>query len=186
MGGIRRTMLLPACASFDLPAMSSEQTTTTNSSFILKKYSRSYPNASGEETSTADSWQHFINPVIKTLVDVQKSPRGDLTSVRLRILWLWNGGNDSMELDEREVVFVSMIFFYRRVNVYDLTRLFFTGRSRSAFIFVDAIERASFDPYYRTHSRVATESRVSRLHRRHQILVLKHKSTKRAFCEFLR
>lgn len=89
-----------------LTPMATQQTTTTNSSFVLKKYSRSYPISSDNETTAAESWQHFVNPVIKTLVDVQKSSKGDYTSFRLRIIWLWVGGNDDMATNEREVVFV--------------------------------------------------------------------------------
>jgi len=67
----------------------------------LVKYSRSY--GLGADTN---EWQHFVNPVIKVLLDAKKSPKGELTSVRLRILWLMNTGNDAVDVDRREVVFV--------------------------------------------------------------------------------
>jgi len=74
-------------------------TLTTTAIYILAKYSRSYGNGDSE-------WQHYVNPVIKLVLDTKKSPKGELTSVRLRILWIMNAGSESMELDQREVVFV--------------------------------------------------------------------------------
>jgi hypothetical protein len=44
------------------------------------------------------------------VLDVKKSPKGELTSVRLRILWLMDDGNVSMSVDQREVVFVNLVF----------------------------------------------------------------------------
>jgi hypothetical protein len=82
--------------------MSQHSTTlTTTETHILIKYSKSY----GLGTDP-NEWQHFVNPVIKISLDVKKSPKGELTSVRLKILWLMNAGNDSMDLDQREIVFV--------------------------------------------------------------------------------
>lgn len=75
--------------------------TTSTETHNLVKYSRSY----GLEGDT-NEWQHFVNPVIKVLLDTQKSPKAELTSVRLRILWLMNTGNDAIGMDQREVVFV--------------------------------------------------------------------------------
>jgi hypothetical protein len=73
----------------------------TTETHTLAKYSRSY-GLGGD----ANDWQHFVNPIIKIVLDMKKSPKGELTSVRLRILWFMNDGNDSMDVDQREVVFV--------------------------------------------------------------------------------
>lgn len=79
----------------------SQHSTTTTETHTLIKYSRSY----GLGTDNND-WQHFINPVIKIFLDKKTSLKGELTSVRLRILWLMNTGNDSMDMDKTEVTFV--------------------------------------------------------------------------------
>ncbi|KAH7924251.1 hypothetical protein BV22DRAFT_1067123 [Leucogyrophana mollusca] len=82
--------------------------TTTTATYTLGKYSRSYPSStlSTHAQAGADSeWQHFVNPVIKLLVDAKKSSNGDLVSVRLRIVWLMSCGADEMDVDQREVIF---------------------------------------------------------------------------------
>ena len=83
--------------------MSQQHSTTlmATETHSLLKYSRSY--GLGND---ANEWQHFVNPIIKVLLDMKKSQKGELTSVRLRILWLMNTGNDSVHADQREVVFV--------------------------------------------------------------------------------
>ena len=87
--------------------MSSSTTATT--SYVLTKYSRSYPkNTSG--TSQADpEWQHFSNPVIRLLVDVKKSSNGTLESYRLRIIWSMFSEPDSMDTDQQEMIFVKYL-----------------------------------------------------------------------------
>lgn len=87
----------------------SQHSTTTTTTYDLLKYSKSYDNSE----KPGSEWQHFVNPVIKLLLDVKKSPKGELTSVRLRIIWIMSNGNDSMDVDNREVVFVSLIYDLR-------------------------------------------------------------------------
>ncbi|KAL4254246.1 hypothetical protein ABKN59_002877 [Abortiporus biennis] len=77
--------------------------TTSSAAYILLKYSRSYPHASGSQIG--DDWQHFTNPVIRLVLDVKKRSSGELDSYRLRILWNINTGTDLVETDAREVVF---------------------------------------------------------------------------------
>jgi len=88
--------------------------TTGTSSYILTKYSRSYPVKrtlqkaqiglkSGPET--AQEWQHFTNPTIRLVLDVKTSGIGEAQSVRLRILWQMD-----VELNQPDVSFASFFF----------------------------------------------------------------------------
>ncbi|KAG6335578.1 hypothetical protein ID866_3518 [Astraeus odoratus] len=83
--------------------------TTTTASFVLTKYSRSYgtlSSAQGQPASASENeWRHFTNPVIKLLLDAQKSLSGELSSLRLRILWSLDMQGADMDIDQREVVF---------------------------------------------------------------------------------
>ncbi|TFY77552.1 hypothetical protein EWM64_g6461 [Hericium alpestre] len=82
-------------------------TTTSTSSFTILKYSRSTADPSSGEKSQANDldWQHFVNPVIRLVLDTTKTSSGDLSSVRMRILWNMNAGQDAMDIDQREVIF---------------------------------------------------------------------------------
>ena len=83
------------------PRMSHHSTTlTSTATYTLLKYSRSYANT---------EWQHFVNPVIKLRLEVQKTPQGELTSFWLRILWLMSSGNEGTNSDQREISFVRLI-----------------------------------------------------------------------------
>ncbi|EGO25672.1 hypothetical protein SERLADRAFT_407970 [Serpula lacrymans var. lacrymans S7.9] len=80
--------------------------TTVTATYILVKYSRSYPSSapsSQAQTSSDVDWQHFVNPVIKLYLDVKKSSTGELVSVRLRIAWFMDDRTE--DVDRREVVF---------------------------------------------------------------------------------
>ena len=73
------------------------RSTITTGSYILEKYSRSYPlyvsTQSQSQSQSQDlvagqpEWQHFANPVISLTLDVKKSMDDSFESVRLRILW---------------------------------------------------------------------------------------------------
>ncbi|KAL1755125.1 hypothetical protein FB107DRAFT_214227 [Schizophyllum commune] len=86
-------------------------TTTTSSAYVLSKYSKSYP-TSAEPSA---EWQHFVNPVIRLVLDVRKrSDGGELESVRLRILWSMNsddatGSNDVVFEDLELLSFASFL-----------------------------------------------------------------------------
>ncbi|KAF8160754.1 hypothetical protein B0H34DRAFT_857339 [Crassisporium funariophilum] len=77
--------------------------TTGTATYVLSKYSRSYPvkrtslAQHGQEISS--DWQHFTNPVIRLVLDVKKANTTELESVRLRILWqmdcVIDGSNNS-------------------------------------------------------------------------------------------
>ncbi|KAF8973069.1 hypothetical protein BDZ97DRAFT_1779189 [Flammula alnicola] len=78
--------------------------TTGTSSYVLSKYSRSYPikrtlqksqlhSSNGPETMA--DWQHFTNPIIRLVLDVKTTSSKEIESVRLRILWQMNPGPDS-------------------------------------------------------------------------------------------
>ncbi|PSS38034.1 hypothetical protein PHLCEN_2v119 [Hermanssonia centrifuga] len=83
--------------------------TTETTVYVLTKYSRAYPSStSGAQDANAE-WQHFTNPVIRLVLDMKKDSRSDLESYRVRILWSINSGQDSMDLDQHEVVFVSLL-----------------------------------------------------------------------------
>ncbi|KAF8813848.1 hypothetical protein BYT27DRAFT_7230797 [Phlegmacium glaucopus] len=85
------------------------RSTTGTSTYILSKYSRSYPakrtinraqtqSQTGPETMS--EWQHFTNPIIRLVLDVKTSSSAEIESVRLRIMWqmnsdMENGSNNS-------------------------------------------------------------------------------------------
>lgn len=90
---------------------------TGTSTYILSKYSRSYPkkrtinraqtqSQTGPETMS--EWQHFTNPVIRLVLDVTTSTSSEIESVRLRIMWqmnsdIENGSNNS------DITFASLL-----------------------------------------------------------------------------
>lgn len=57
--------------------------TTATASYVLSKYSRSRTSPSAVE----GEWQHFTNPAMRLVLDVQRSSPGELTSMRVRVLW---------------------------------------------------------------------------------------------------
>ncbi|RDB25298.1 hypothetical protein Hypma_007667 [Hypsizygus marmoreus] len=73
--------------------------TTATSTYVLAKYSKSYPTAlqsqQGNPEPSSAEWQHFINPVIRLVLDVKKCT--DLESVRLRIIWLMDSDDEREE-----------------------------------------------------------------------------------------
>ncbi|KAH9859086.1 hypothetical protein C2E23DRAFT_692057, partial [Lenzites betulinus] len=76
--------------------------------YDLAKYSRSYnhtPSAQSEGLGELQ-WQHFTNPVIRLTMETRKGANGHLESYRLKITWMFSAGADSMDVDQREVVFV--------------------------------------------------------------------------------
>lgn len=81
--------------------------TTATSTYILQKYSKSYPQNPGQPDGgdAGAEWQHFTNPVIRLVLDIKKASSNELESVRVRILWAMNNGNDQYP---NEVVFVSL------------------------------------------------------------------------------
>ncbi|KAI5890561.1 uncharacterized protein SCHCODRAFT_02690501 [Schizophyllum commune H4-8] len=85
--------------------------TTTSSAYVLCKYSKSYPTSA----ESSAEWQHFVNPVIRLVLDVRKrSDGGELESVRLRILWSMNsddatGANDVVFEDLELLSFASFL-----------------------------------------------------------------------------
>jgi hypothetical protein len=79
-------------------------TTTARSTYSLVKYSRSYP---AENTSNAD-WQHFTNPILRLVLDVTRTDKSEIQSVRLRVIWtLQNGGIITVN-DNPEIVLASL------------------------------------------------------------------------------
>ena len=93
------------------------RSTTGTSSYILSKYSRSYPakrtiNKTQTQTQlgleTTSEWQHFTNPVIRLVLDVKTSDSAEIESVRLRIMWHMNSDieNDS---SNSAVAFASLL-----------------------------------------------------------------------------
>ena len=126
--------------------------TTSTGSFDIVKYSRSYPPSSiaGSESQASQrtptpqlDWQHFFNPLMRLVLDITKSERGELESVRLRILWYMDGGpapaNDAMDIDQRDpVIFVSLADTdgaYMRVFLTLYTTLSFMADLRRTWIF---------------------------------------------------
>lgn len=86
--------------------MSSSTTATT--SYILNKYSRSYPKKSSDVFQQDTEWQHFSSPVIRLVLDVKKSVYGKIESMRLRIVWSMSP--DLMDTTQQDTTFVRGIF----------------------------------------------------------------------------
>ncbi|KAF8444597.1 hypothetical protein L210DRAFT_3620152 [Boletus edulis BED1] len=81
---------------------------TTSASYVLNKYSRSYPSASslqGTQATVESEWQHFTNPPMRIILEAKKSPSGQLVSMRLKILWNVHTEADDLHIEQREVVF---------------------------------------------------------------------------------
>ncbi|KAF9241580.1 dehydratase family-domain-containing protein [Melanogaster broomeanus] len=93
------------------------------------KYSRSYPSSPSSlhtQTPVESDWQHFTNPVMRLLLDVKKSPSGELVSVRVRILWSIDVESSDVTTDREEVVFVSVLLYeldQLRVDVVDSRKI---------------------------------------------------------------
>jgi hypothetical protein len=113
-------------------------TTTATTTYPLLKYSRSYPSANTIGTSVTD-WQHFTNPVLRLILDVTKTEKSELHSVRLRVIWtIQNGGvitvNDNSEIVLASSRALSSILFSITEPYY--TRVGVTGRRGSTCFFV--------------------------------------------------
>jgi len=68
-------------------------TTTATTTYPLLKYSRSYPIGGGNTTTTTHDWQHFTNPSLRLVLDVTKTEKSELRSVRIKVIWtIQNGG----------------------------------------------------------------------------------------------
>ena len=85
--------------------------TTSTATYILAKYSRAYPTSASSTQEIDAEWQHFTNPTVRLILDMKKSGNGELESYRVRILWSLNTGQDGMDIDQRDVLFVSHSFF---------------------------------------------------------------------------
>jgi len=90
--------------------------TTGTTSYVLVKYSRAYPTKrttqntqSGSEL--ASEWQHFTNPTIRLMLDVTRSSKENIESVRLRVLWQINNETDIGNNNQPDVVFASLFFY---------------------------------------------------------------------------
>ncbi|KAI0779300.1 hypothetical protein C8Q74DRAFT_1199274 [Fomes fomentarius] len=84
-------------------------TTTTTATYEIAKYSRAYSHSTNPASlQTELEWQHFANPVIRLIMDTKKTPEGHLASFRLRVVWTFSAGANSMDVDEREIVFEDM------------------------------------------------------------------------------
>ncbi|TBU28544.1 hypothetical protein BD311DRAFT_694895 [Dichomitus squalens] len=79
--------------------------TTSTTTFELLKYSRAYSHSAQATQPTELEWQHFVNPVIRLMLDTRKTTDGRLESYRIRIVWTFSAGQDSMDVDRREVDF---------------------------------------------------------------------------------
>ncbi|KXN90996.1 hypothetical protein AN958_03063 [Leucoagaricus sp. SymC.cos] len=85
-------------------------TTTATTTYSLMKYSRSYP--AGNSSSV--DWQHFTNPVLRLILDVTKTEKSELCSVRIKVVWtIQNGGiitvNDKSEIEDVDLLAFSSI-----------------------------------------------------------------------------
>ena len=77
--------------------------TTATTTFELVKYSRAYSHSPQAELE----WQHFVNPVIRLMLDTRKTCSGSLESYR--IIWAFSSAQDTMEVDRREMAFVRIV-----------------------------------------------------------------------------
>ncbi|KAI0821699.1 hypothetical protein BC628DRAFT_809252 [Trametes gibbosa] len=77
--------------------------TSTTATYDLAKYSRAYNHLHSEAGHL--QWQHFTNPIIRLTMETRKGVDGHLESYRLKIIWMFSAGIDSMDVDQRDVVF---------------------------------------------------------------------------------
>jgi len=97
------------CTTLNLRATLMAHSTTATSTYVLAKYSRSYPSkTSTQSQDTSSEWQHFTNPLISLILDIKKSDDNELESMRLRILWRINHDGPEDSLNNTEVVFASL------------------------------------------------------------------------------
>jgi hypothetical protein len=138
------------------------RSTISTGSYILQKYSRSYPSNTSSQTQSQDQvadWQHFTNPPVLTLtLDVKKSADNELfESVRLRIIWnLDEGGQREIIMVRTEQKWAHICAFRLKVCVYS------SGRPGS----VGVLRSRLLGPLF---ARIASQSRPSRLRRRNPI-----------------
>lgn len=107
------------------------RSTTGTSSYILSKYSRSYPtkpkqtiNKTQTQTQpgleTTSEWQHFTNPVIRLVLDVRTSSSAEIESVRLRIMWHMNSDIEN-DTNNSAVAFASLLWIHQFASGFILT-----------------------------------------------------------------
>ncbi|KAF9452736.1 hypothetical protein P691DRAFT_772012 [Macrolepiota fuliginosa MF-IS2] len=85
-------------------------TTTASTTYSLLKYSRSYPAGN----STGADWQHFTNPALRLVLDVTKTEKSELQSVRVKVIWeIQIGGvitlNDNAEIEDVDLLAFSYL-----------------------------------------------------------------------------
>lgn len=81
--------------------------TTSTLTYLLSKYSRAQLSQDSGVRELEAEWQHFTNPTIRLVLDIKKSGKGELESYRVRIIWSLNAAQDSMDVDQQDVLFVS-------------------------------------------------------------------------------
>lgn len=151
----------------NLNALIMSHSTTTTSTYLLQKYSKSYPKTGTQSNIQSSEWQHFTNAIIRLALDIKKAEDGQLESVRLRILWSMNPTDDGS--DQNDVVFVrsSSSFFETVLTVSsiqeDLDLLSFSspsmqGKSKRPIqgLPLKAVYRDSVVGIRYLHSRVST------------------------------
>lgn len=91
-------------------------TTTATTTYSLLKYSRSYPTGSVNDAN----WQHFINPVLRLVLDVTKTENLELQSVRLKVSWTIQNGGIITVNDNSEIILASLgckiLLYFRLLN----------------------------------------------------------------------
>lgn len=109
MGAVLQLVKESVCATLNLGVTLMAHSTTATSTYVLAKYSRSYPSkTSTQSQDTCSEWQHFTNPLISLILDIKKSGDNELESMRLRILWQINHDGPEDGLNNKEVVFASL------------------------------------------------------------------------------
>lgn len=140
------------------------QSTVSTGSYILQKYSRSYPSSFSSQTQSQDQvagqseWQHFTNPPVLTLaLDVKKSADNKLfESVRLRIIWNLDDGA------QREIIMVRARKQWSHICAFRPKVCVSSGRPRSVVVFRSRLPSSLFP-------RIASQSRLSGLRRRNPV-----------------
>lgn len=140
------------------------QSTISTGSYILQKYSRSYPSSTSSQTQSQDQvagqseWQHFTNPPVLTLtLGVKKSADNKLfESVRLRIIWNLDDGA------QREIIMVRTRKQWSHICAFRPEVCVSSGRPRSVVVFRSRLPSSLF-------ARIASQSRLSGLRRRNSV-----------------
>ncbi|KAF6763056.1 hypothetical protein DFP72DRAFT_1040780 [Ephemerocybe angulata] len=94
--------------------------TTATSRYLLAKYSRAYPSKASKTQAPGQEWQHFNHPTISVVLDKCKSRSGELVSLRMKILWIMNEGDEG-DPKQPPVVLARSLFALEDLDLFSFS-----------------------------------------------------------------